>query len=258
MKDGSVLCDVAIDQGGCAETSRPTTHSEPTYVVDGVIHYCVANMPGAVPVTSTKALTNATLPYVEAIADKGLARSGGRRPRARARRERPVRKGHVRGRGGRTRARVRAARGRPAAVAGLALERRRSRRGLLLLPSSAGRALTTLHVIAAASEMIATMYRTTPSRLKTVDKAQYNSPMSRACVIVLDGVGAGRCRTPRGSGTRGRTRSATSPVPSAGSTSPTWRRSASETSRRSRAARRSRERRPSRAGCSSARAARTR
>jgi alanine dehydrogenase len=73
MKDGSVLCDVAIDQGGCAETSRPTTHSEPTYVVDGVIHYCVANMPGAVPVTSTKALTNATLPYVEAIADRGLA-----------------------------------------------------------------------------------------------------------------------------------------------------------------------------------------
>ena len=73
MKEGSVLCDVAIDQGGCAETSRPTTHSEPTYVVDGVIHYCVANMPGAVPVTSTKALTNATLPYVEAIADKGLA-----------------------------------------------------------------------------------------------------------------------------------------------------------------------------------------
>jgi alanine dehydrogenase len=73
MKDGSVLCDVAIDQGGCAETSRPTTHSEPVYSVDGVTHYCVANMPGAVPVTSTKALTNVTLPYVEAIADLGLA-----------------------------------------------------------------------------------------------------------------------------------------------------------------------------------------
>jgi alanine dehydrogenase len=73
MKDGSVLCDVAIDQGGCAETSRPTTHSDPVYVVDGVTHYCVANMPGAVPITSTKALTNATLPYVEAIADHGLA-----------------------------------------------------------------------------------------------------------------------------------------------------------------------------------------
>jgi alanine dehydrogenase len=72
MKDGAVLCDVAIDQGGCAETSRPTTHSDPVYVVDGVTHYCVANMPGAVPITSTKALTNVTLPYVEAIADHGL------------------------------------------------------------------------------------------------------------------------------------------------------------------------------------------
>jgi alanine dehydrogenase len=73
MKQGAVLADVAIDQGGCAETSRPTTHSEPVYTVDGVTHYCVANMPGAVPITSTKALTNATLPYVEAIADYGLA-----------------------------------------------------------------------------------------------------------------------------------------------------------------------------------------
>lgn len=72
MKDGSVLCDVAIDQGGCAETSTPTTHSDPVYAVDGVTHYCVTNMPGAVPITSTKALTNATLPYVEAIADQGL------------------------------------------------------------------------------------------------------------------------------------------------------------------------------------------
>src|SRR5437016_2918850 len=72
MKEGAVLADVAIDQGGCAETSRPTTHSEPIYSVDGVTHYCVANMPGAVPITSTKALTNATLPYVEAIADHGL------------------------------------------------------------------------------------------------------------------------------------------------------------------------------------------
>src|SRR5438477_58820 len=72
MKQGSVLVDVAIDQGGCAETSRPTTHSEPVYVVDGVTHYCVANMPGAVPITSTKSLTNATLPYVEAIANLGL------------------------------------------------------------------------------------------------------------------------------------------------------------------------------------------
>jgi alanine dehydrogenase len=73
MKHGAVLADVAIDQGGCAETSRPTTHSEPVYTVDGVTHYCVANMPGAVPITSTKALTNATLPYVESIATYGVA-----------------------------------------------------------------------------------------------------------------------------------------------------------------------------------------
>jgi alanine dehydrogenase len=80
MKEGSVVADVAIDQGGCVETSRPTTHSEPVYVVDGVTHYCVANMPGAVPITSTKALTNATLPYVEAIADHGLAEAVARDP----------------------------------------------------------------------------------------------------------------------------------------------------------------------------------
>jgi alanine dehydrogenase len=80
MKEGAVLADVAIDQGGCAETSRPTTHSEPVYTVEGVTHYCVANMPGAVPITSTKALTNATLPYVEAIADFGLAEAVARDP----------------------------------------------------------------------------------------------------------------------------------------------------------------------------------
>jgi alanine dehydrogenase len=72
MNPGAVVVDVAIDQGGCFETSHPTTHSDPTYVVDGVIHYCVANMPGGVPITSTMALTNATLPYVEAIAARGL------------------------------------------------------------------------------------------------------------------------------------------------------------------------------------------
>jgi alanine dehydrogenase len=80
MQDGSVLVDVAIDQGGSTETSRPTTHSDPVYTVDGVTHYCVANMPGAVPITSTKALTNATLPYVEAIADYGLAQAVARDP----------------------------------------------------------------------------------------------------------------------------------------------------------------------------------
>ncbi|MDQ6917249.1 MAG: alanine dehydrogenase [Pseudomonadota bacterium] len=71
MKKGSVIVDVAIDQGGCFETSHPTTHADPTYIVDGVIHYCVANMPGGVPRTSTFALNNATLPFVLAIADKG-------------------------------------------------------------------------------------------------------------------------------------------------------------------------------------------
>lgn len=71
MKKGAVLVDVAIDQGGCFETSKPTTHSNPIYIVDGVVHYCVANMPGAVPKTSTLALTNATLPYAVEIANKG-------------------------------------------------------------------------------------------------------------------------------------------------------------------------------------------
>ena len=73
MKKRAVLVDVSIDQGGCFETSRPTTHSDPVYEVDGVTHYCVTNMPGAVPVTSTFALTNATLPYVLALADNGVA-----------------------------------------------------------------------------------------------------------------------------------------------------------------------------------------
>ena len=71
MKPGTVLVDVAIDQGGCFETSHPTTHSEPTYVVDDIVHYAVANIPGAVPFTSTMALTNSTLPYTVALADKG-------------------------------------------------------------------------------------------------------------------------------------------------------------------------------------------
>ena len=75
MKPGSVIVDVSIDQGGNAETSRPTTHSQPTYIVDGVVHYCVANMPGAVPRTSTFALNNATRPFVLTLADKGVRRA---------------------------------------------------------------------------------------------------------------------------------------------------------------------------------------
>jgi alanine dehydrogenase len=72
MKPGSVLVDVSIDQGGCFETSRPTTHADPTYVIDGIVHYCVANMPGAVARTSTFALNNATLPYILQLADRGV------------------------------------------------------------------------------------------------------------------------------------------------------------------------------------------
>jgi alanine dehydrogenase len=71
MRPGSVIVDISIDQGGCFETSRPTTHADPTYEVDGVIHYCVTNMPGAVARTSTFALNNATLPFALALADKG-------------------------------------------------------------------------------------------------------------------------------------------------------------------------------------------
>ena len=71
MRPGTVMVDVAIDQGGCFETSHPTTHAEPTYVVDGIVHYAVANIPGAVPFTSTMALTNATLPYAISLANKG-------------------------------------------------------------------------------------------------------------------------------------------------------------------------------------------
>jgi alanine dehydrogenase len=84
MKRHAVLVDVSIDQGGCFETSRPTTHSDPTYEVDGITHYCVTNMPGAVPITSTYALTNATLPYLLALAGHGwrdaIARDPGLRP----------------------------------------------------------------------------------------------------------------------------------------------------------------------------------
>ena len=124
MKEGAVVVDVAIDQGGCFETSRATTHAEPVYVVDGVTHYCVANMPGAVPITSTKALTNATLPYVEAIAEQGPPRCGRARSRACQGRERDRGQAHLRGRCRGARARVHAARRRTAA------ERRLTRCGV--------------------------------------------------------------------------------------------------------------------------------
>jgi alanine dehydrogenase len=75
MKDGSVIVDVAVDQGGCVETIKPTTHDNPTYVIEGVVHYGVANMPGAVPRTSTYALTNATLPWVKRLARLGAQKA---------------------------------------------------------------------------------------------------------------------------------------------------------------------------------------
>jgi alanine dehydrogenase len=75
MRPGSVLVDISIDQGGCFESSRTTTHADPTYVLDGIVHYCVANMPGAVARTSTFALNNATLPFAIALADKGFRRA---------------------------------------------------------------------------------------------------------------------------------------------------------------------------------------
>ena len=120
MKKGAVIVDVSIDQGGCFETSRPTTHSDPTFEVDGVTHYCVANMPGAVPVTSTYALTNATLPYVLHLADAGRRARGAREPRARAGRQRRRRQGHLPPGG----------RGDRAALHGAVRRARRGRRGL--------------------------------------------------------------------------------------------------------------------------------
>ena len=75
MKRGSVIVDVAIDQGGCVETSKPTTHANPTYIIDDVVHYCVANMPGGVPRTSTIALNKATLPYLSKLANKGFKKA---------------------------------------------------------------------------------------------------------------------------------------------------------------------------------------
>jgi len=80
MKPGAVIVDVGIDQGGCFETSRPTTHHDPTYIVDGVVHYCVANMPGAVGRTSTQALCHATLPYLRELARAGVAAFAARSP----------------------------------------------------------------------------------------------------------------------------------------------------------------------------------
>ena len=131
MKRQAVLVDVSIDQGGCFETSRPTTHSDPTYEVDGVLHYCVANMPGAVPVTSTRALTNATMPYIVHVADKGVGAGREGEPGAGQGRQRRRRQGHLpAGRGGHG-----------AAVHGAL--RRAGRRGLACTTPSSSAAATT-------------------------------------------------------------------------------------------------------------------
>ena len=110
MKESSVFVDVAIDQGGCAETSKPTTHDEPVYTVDGVIHYCVANMPGAVPITSTRALTNVTLPYVEELAELGTVGAVTANPELARGVNTFAGQAHVRGRGRSARHGVHAAR----------------------------------------------------------------------------------------------------------------------------------------------------
>ena len=101
MRPGAVIVDIAIDQGGCCETSKPTTHSHPTYVVDGIVHYCVANMPGAVARTSTFALNHATLPFALALADKGWVKALKDDPAPARRPQRARRQAHLRaGRGG--------------------------------------------------------------------------------------------------------------------------------------------------------------
>ena len=149
MKQGSVLVDVAIDQGGCAETSRPTTHSDPTYVVDDVVHYCVANMPGAVPISSTKALTNVTLPVRRGDREARARSCGGAAIRRSPRRQRARRQGDLRGR-------------RRGARHGLLTARRRAaaRAGLVRLAAASfvpGESFTTSQVTLAAIAMMAGM-----------------------------------------------------------------------------------------------------
>ena len=142
MKPGSVLVDVAIDQGGCFETSHPTTHADPTFIVDGVVHYCVANMPGAVPLTSSEALNNATLPFGLMLADHGLAALA-RNKHLRARPQRPPRQDHASGRRRGPRPRPHRSRPRrvshPSSRARGPKRARRQRRALLLCGCHPGR-----------------------------------------------------------------------------------------------------------------------
>ena len=164
MKRGAVIVDVAIDQGGCVETARPTTHSNPVYEVDGITHYCVANMPGGVPITSTKALTNATLPYVEAIAEHGLAAAVAEDRGSRAGRQRARREDHVRGGRRGPRPRIHAPGRRAPAGAGVSPLRasRRWSAGFF-----AGENFTTSHVTPAAAPITHTMKTANASSPRT-------------------------------------------------------------------------------------------
>ena len=141
MKPNAVLVDVSIDQGGCFETSRATTHSDPTYEVDGITHYCVANMPGAVPITSTYALTNATMPYMVKLATMGAQEALGVGPRVHGRAQRGRRQGHLRARRPRPGPRIHpAGRGPRRARGGLSRHAgRRSPRARASLEGGAGR-----------------------------------------------------------------------------------------------------------------------
>ena len=246
MKESSVFVDVAIDQGGCAETSKATTHDDPVYTVDGVIHYCVANMPGAVPITSTRALTNVTLPYVEQLADLGPAAAIAANPE--------LARG-VNALGGKltyqavaeahdmdfTPLATRSAPASPERFARYVAARfeRRKRLPELSPPGgvsgapgffglrSVGKILITANVIAAARPTIATMY--------TTRRASPRHPVQSRRRIAACRGRASSCSTPsalascrmQGStGTKARAPSATSPAPSGVSTCPTWRLSA--------------------------------
>ena len=257
MKDGAVIADVAIDQGGCFETSRPTTHSDPVYTVDGVTHYCVANMPGAVPVTSTKALTNATLPYVEAIANDGL--------REAIARDRSLARGVNVLEGKITYEAVAEAHGLDYTpledVLRCLLSRRRRRRRLGLLRLLGRRDLDDDPGHRGREGDHSGCEDDDPDESEGRVHARpriARCPARASSCWMRSGPAPFPMLPSTARTTRSPTRSGTSRGRSAGSTCPAWRRSGSGTSSRSRAARRRPAHRRSPAGSSSARRARTR